>query len=99
MILLILQILLLLPAGAGVYLMWRRVASSSPMVAWLVTAGLLVRSVAGQAAFWISFLKLPIARSLQLGDGFWIFGLDAQTFFHEAVAAAHSGPLRILLLD
>jgi hypothetical protein len=99
MALMILQILLLFPAGVVVFVMWRRIAASSPTVAWLVTVGVLVRAVAGQIAFWISYLRLPIARSLQLGDGFWIFGLDAQTFFQQAVAAAHSGPLGILFLD
>jgi hypothetical protein len=99
MTLTIVQILLSLFAGAGLFFMWRRVVASNRSVAWLVTAGLLIRALAGQIAFWISYLHLPLARSLQLGDGFWIFGLDGMTYFQQAAAVAHSGPLAILSLD
>jgi hypothetical protein len=99
MTLTIVQILLSLFAGAGLFLMWRRLVASNRSVAWLVTAGFLIRAIAGQIAFWISYLHLPLARSLQLGDGFWIFGLDGMTYFQQAAAAAHSGPLAILSLN
>ncbi len=99
MTLTIFQILLSLIAGAGVFLMWRRVAASSRSVAWLVTAGVLIRSIGGQIAFWISYLHLPVARTLQLGDGFWIFGLDAMTYFQQATVVARSGPIGILSVD
>jgi len=75
--------------------MWRRVAASNRWVAWLVTAGVLIRAVGGQVVFWISYLHLPIARSLQLGDGFWIFGLDGMTYFQQSAGVA-SGPAGIL---
>jgi hypothetical protein len=96
MILMIFQALLSVIAGAALFCMWRRVASSNRWVAWLVTAGVLIRAVGGQIVFWISYLHLPIARSLQLGDGFWIFGLDAMTYFQQATGVAASGPKGIV---
>lgn len=99
MALTIVQIILSIIAGLGLFLMWGRVAAAGRAVAWFVTAGVLVRAIGGQVAFWISYLHLPFARSLQLGDGFWIFGLDGQTYFQEAAAAARSGPMGILLVS
>jgi hypothetical protein len=95
----IVQILLSVTAGMGLFLMWRKVAASSRSVAWLVTAGVLIRAIGGQIAFWISYLHLPIARSLQLGDGFWIFGLDAMTYFQQSAEVARSGPMGILFVN
>jgi hypothetical protein len=96
MTLMIFQALLSVIAGVALFSMWRRVASSNRWVAWLVTAGVLIRAVCGQVVFWISYLHLPVARSLQLGDGFWIFGLDAMTYFQQATGVAASGPAGIL---
>jgi antitoxin component of MazEF toxin-antitoxin module len=95
----IVQILLSVIAGGAVFFMWKRVAASSRAVAWLVTAGMLIRAVGGQVVFWISYLHLPVARSLQLGDGFWIFGLDAMTYFQQSTDLAHSGPAGILFAN
>ena len=99
MTLAVIQILLSVIAGAGLFFMWRRLAASSVPVAWLVTAGVLIRAIGGQIAFWISYLHLPIARSLQLGDGFWFFGLDAAAYFQASAAVARSGPVGILLVN
>lgn len=66
---------------------------------WLVTAGLLVRAVGGQLAFWISYLHLPIARSLQAGNGLWFFARDAATYVDIAKEVAAVGPKAILYLD
>jgi len=92
----IFQALLSVVAGAALFFMWRRVASSNRWVGWLVTAGVLIRAVGGQVVFWISYLHLPFARSLQLGNGFWLFGLDAMTYFQQAMGVAASGPKGIL---
>jgi hypothetical protein len=99
MIFAVIQIVLSVVAGAGLFFMWRRVAASSVAVARLVTAGVLIRAIGGQIAFWISYLHLPIARSLQLGDGFWFFGLDATAYFAASAAVARSGPVAILLVN
>jgi len=95
----IIQLVFSVLACCGTFFLWRRVAASSRTVAWLVTAGVLARAVGGVAAFWISYLKLPIARSLQLGDGLWIFGLDAKTYFEQAAAAAQGGTAAIIWIN
>ncbi len=38
--------------------------------------------------FWISYLRLPIGRCLQLGDGFWFFAADGPEYRRLASAAA-----------
>jgi len=97
-LILILQATLSLFAGYGIFLLWRRVAASSRAIYWIVTAGFLIRAVGGVVAFWISYLGLPVARSLQVGDGLWIFAVDAQNYFHDALVTARHGPAAILFL-
>jgi hypothetical protein len=99
MTLTVIQILLSVIAGGGLFFMWRRLAASSVPVAWLVTAGVLIRAIGGQIAFWISYLHLPVVRSLQLGNGFWFFGLDAAAYFQVSAEVARSGPVGILLVN
>ncbi|HWW59930.1 MAG TPA: hypothetical protein VN181_01055 [Thermoanaerobaculia bacterium] len=52
----------------------------------IVAAGFLIRAFAGQALFWISWLELPIARSLQLGNGLWFFALDGAGYMRYAAS-------------
>src|SRR5436305_3667851 len=92
----IIQAVLSLLAGWGIYELWKRAARTSRAVQFLVTAGVLVRALGGQVAFWISYLRLPIARSLQLGGGLWFFGLDGQSFFNDACQVVSHGPMAIL---
>src|SRR3954451_6604064 len=96
MILVLGQAVLSLLAGWGVFVLWRRIASTSRAVFWLVTAGLLIRAVGGQLAFWISYLSLPIGRSVQLGNGLWVFAADAQQYLPFAESLAHLGPGAII---
>ncbi|HEY6138545.1 MAG TPA: hypothetical protein VI670_12350, partial [Thermoanaerobaculia bacterium] len=74
MLIAIVQVLL---TAAACYGLWRlflwSAAAMPPLAKRIVTAGFLIRAVAGQALFWISWLRLPIARSLQIGDGIWFF--------------------------
>jgi hypothetical protein len=63
----------------------------------IVVAGFLVRALAGQALFWISYLRLPVARSLQLGNGFWFFAVDGPFYLGYAAQLAGRGPAAILL--
>jgi hypothetical protein len=95
----IVQALLSLVIGWGVFVLWRRVGASSRPVYWLVTLGVLVRAVGGQLAFWVSYLHLPFARSLQIGDGLWIFAVDATRYFEIATGAASGGLPAIVSLD
>lgn len=57
----------------------------------IIAGGFLVRAFAGQALFWISYLGLPIARSRQIGDGFWFFAPDGPEYMRLATAAAEHG--------
>jgi hypothetical protein len=65
----------------------------------VVVAGFLLRAIIGQALFWISFLRLPFARSLQLGNGFWFFALDGPHYLNHASKLVARGPEAILFLD
>ncbi|HEU4886342.1 MAG TPA: hypothetical protein VFV49_00540 [Thermoanaerobaculia bacterium] len=72
----------------------RRVTRTSK----IIVGGFLVRAFLGQALFWISYLHLPIASSLQLGDGFWFFAADGPEYLALAQAAAEQGFSGILSL-
>src|SRR3954462_7423797 len=96
MILVLGQAVLSLLAGWGVFVLWRRIASTSRAVFWLVTAGLLIRAVGGQLAFWISYLSLPIGRSVQLGNGLWAFAIYARQYLVLAETLANAGPDAII---
>ena len=65
----------LLLAAVACFGLWR-LCRAQPRI---VVAGFLVRALVGQALFWISYLRLPVARSLQLGDGFWFFAVDGRS--------------------
>lgn len=95
----ILQAVFAVLIGCGVYMLWKRVAKAGPSVYWIVTLGVLIRAVAGQMAFWVSYLRLPVARSLQIGDGLWIFAVDATVYYGNAVHAAAGGPAAIAAAD
>lgn len=71
-----LQLLLVVVAGVAILVLWRYATRIGGRAALMVSGGLIVRALAGQALFWISWLRLPVARSLQLGDGFWFFAVD-----------------------
>jgi len=75
--------------------LWRYARRQSP----IVIAGFLIRAFAGQALFWISWLHLPIARSLQLGNGFWIFAVDGPWYLGYANELIRRGPLAILTVS
>lgn len=64
----------------------------------IIVGGFLVRAFLGQALFWISYLRLPIAPSLQSGEGFWFFAADGPEYLGLARAAAEQGVSGILSL-
>lgn len=86
-------------AGVGLLRLWRAAAPDDRRLQLVVAAGFLGRAFLGQALFWISWARLPFARSLQLGDGFWIFAQDATFYFPQAVAAAENGLRAIATFD
>jgi hypothetical protein len=83
MMITILQILLATLACAGLWWFWSR-TSGQGKASLIIAAGFLLRAMAGQILFWISWLHLPIARSLQLGNGFWFFAVDGPGYLAYA---------------
>src|ERR1043166_9081019 len=99
MLLVSLQTVLLIAAGVALYALWR---AAAPRERWLylaVAAGFLARAFLGQLLFWISWARLPLARSLQLGDGLWVFAQDASWYFPEALRVAGDGVRAIVMYD
>ena len=83
MVITILQIILTTLACAGLWWFWSRTPRQGK-ASLIIAAGFLLRAVAGQILFWISWLHLPIARSLQLGNGFWFFATDGPGYLAYA---------------
>jgi hypothetical protein len=98
MVSLVIHLCLLPFAGWALFLLWRATQSSDRLTNGVVTGGFLLRALAGQVLFWISYAKLPFARHLQLGDGFWSFGQDGLLYVPKATEIAHEGVLSILSL-
>ncbi|MEQ1870067.1 MAG: hypothetical protein ABL961_08605 [Vicinamibacterales bacterium] len=70
-------------------LRWLRRQSGD--IGFVVTLGVAVRAVLGLGLFWVSYLNLPILRSLQLGNGFWSVMIDATQYHAVASRAVESG--------
>ena len=86
-----LQLLLTTAACFG---LWRLCRAQPP----IVIAGFLIRAFVAQALFWISYLQLPVGRSLQLGDGLWFFAIDGQHYLKDATTLVARGLAAILFL-
>lgn len=87
--------------AAGCYalwLLWRR-SNRGSAESWIVSAGFLIRALAGQLLFWISWLHLPIWRSLQFGNGLWFFAADARDYLRYVDELTAHGLRAILLAD
>jgi len=65
----------------------------------IIVAGFLLRALGGQLLFWISWLRLPVGRSLQLGNGFWFFALDGQAYLAFAGELLSKGVKAVLFAD
>lgn len=90
--LLALRALASLAGGVFLWLGWRAATrGADSWAARLITLGLLTRALLGCALFWTSWLELPVARSVQLGGGYWEFALDADDYVHLARDAASQG--------
>lgn len=95
----ILQTLCVVAAGYALWRLWGVIARRGVLVSVIVGFGLIARSVGGQLLFWVSYLKLPYGRSMQLGDGLWFYGLDALHYYGIAKSAAHQGLWSVLTLS
>ncbi len=89
-------------AAAGacllLWILWRKFAGLETGCT-IVALGFIGRAFGGQLLFWLSYLALPPGRSLQLGDGFWFFGLDGRTYFNEAKAWIAAGAGAVIFAD
>ena len=64
----------------------------------IVGLGFLLRAFLGQALFWISYLKLPVGRSMQIGDGLWFFAADGWWYMGYTHELVRAGPAAIVFL-
>lgn len=78
---------------------WKYLVGRDRVAGLVITAGFLVRAFAAQALFWISYLRLPFARSLQAGDGFWNLAIDARMYFNVSAAILDHGCRALVLID
>src|SRR5207244_1093883 len=83
MTLAILQLVLATAACFALWRLWSSLFGRGVMPA-IIAAGFLIRAFAGQVLFWLSWVPLPIGRSLQAGDGFWFFAIDAPFYMDFA---------------
>jgi hypothetical protein len=56
-----------------------------------VLGGLLLRAAGGFALYWISLRHLHFLQSQQLGNGYWLLALDAQSYYESARQGAVHG--------
>src|ERR1051326_2681929 len=90
----ILQLLLAVAACYGLWRFWRAHWDRG-RASQIITAGFLIRAFGAQLLFWISWLRLPVARSLQLGNGFWFFAVDGPWYLGYAHKLVEHGPKAI----
>jgi hypothetical protein len=82
-------------ACVALWRLWRGATRVGGPAALIISLGFLLRAVAGQALFWISWLQLPIARSLQIGDGYWFFAVDSPGYMAYAWDLSRGIALRV----
>ncbi|HXA19059.1 MAG TPA: hypothetical protein VN380_18855 [Thermoanaerobaculia bacterium] len=78
---------------------WRRLARRDSAVGRIAGAGLILRAFAAQVLFWVSYLRLPVARRLQDGDGFWKFAIDSQIYFGDSWILLGKGWHSLILVN
>jgi hypothetical protein len=93
------HLLLLVLAGLALFRLWRSTRSTDRWLNAAIAAGFALRALLGAALFWISYLHLPIATSLQKGDGLWFFAVDAFQYYPQALGAANAGVWTIITFD
>jgi hypothetical protein len=93
------HLLLLVLAGFALFRLWLGTRSTDRWLNAAIAAGFAVRALLGAALFWISYLHLPIARSLQKGDGLWFFAVDAFQYYPQALGLAKAGVWTIITFD
>ena len=78
----------------------RRVIRSTTRVGGrIIGAGFILRSLGGQVLFWVSYLELPFARSLQRGNGLWFYAPDGAVYLEHAQDVIADGALGLLFIE
>ena len=98
MMIILLQFILTALACAGLWWTWSRLAGRGK-ASLIIALGFIARAFGGQLLFWISWLKLPLARSLQLGNGFWFIAIDGPGYLSFANELIGYGPKAILFVS
>jgi hypothetical protein len=93
------QILLTVAAGFALWRLWRTFGRAGRTVSLLVGLGFVLRALSGQALFWISWMRWPVGRSLQLGQVLWFFGLDSITYLTPIPDLLAHGLTALLFID
>jgi len=99
LIVVLIQLIFTCAAGWLLWKAWRRLAAVNARAGLLIGAGLIIRALLAQAMYWISYLHLPIARSLQDGDGFWSLALDGHAYFVYAHQLLTHGWSAVVLIN
>jgi hypothetical protein len=98
LIIVLLQFILTAAACFGLWRFWGMLRGRGRS-SLIIAAGFLIRALGGQALFWISWLRLPFARSLQLGNGLWVFAIDGQWYLGFARQLIQLGPKAIAAMS
>ncbi len=72
---------------------YRWVYRRSTVIGLILGFSILARITVGLALFWISYLGLPLAESMQAGGGFWQTAVDATRYHDHAIMAIQNGVL------
>jgi hypothetical protein len=70
---------------------YRWIDRRSRLLGALFVAGIVARATASVALFTISFFRIPVFTSLQLGDGFWKLALDGRSYYDLSAHAVAAG--------
>jgi len=93
----LIQFILTALACAGLWWAWTKLAGRGK-ASLIIAAGFIIRALGGQVLFWISWLYLPIAKSLQIGNGFWFFAIDGPKYLSYALELVGLGAKAILFI-
>jgi len=94
----ILQVVLTITACLALWRFARRF-DRRDVTARIIVAGFLVRAFGAQLLFWISWLRLPLGRSLQIGNGLWFFAMDGDGYLRWANELLAKGAKAIVTID
>ncbi len=87
----VLRIVIACAIGVLLFRACRFITAQSYAAGMIVSMGIILRAAVGLCLFWISYLNLPILRSLHLGDGFWGLMGDARGYYRYAITAVEDG--------